>query len=96
MLYCSENESIRLTGPPIFFTKVLFEALIDEYSKENNPDFPKHVRNYEMEEKIYLGLCNLSLNVSVLETMWQKKYVKVLYNYNIKEFMDVISKETKD
>ena len=27
--YCNENKSIRLTGPPIFFTKLIFDQVGD-------------------------------------------------------------------
>lgn len=30
--YCAENQSIRLTGPPIFFTKIIFDHLKEMYS----------------------------------------------------------------
>ena len=32
--YCCENQSIRLTGPPVFFVKVLFAQLLHMYGHD--------------------------------------------------------------
>ena len=70
--YCADNTSIRLTGPPVFFTKEIFNVLDGFYNK-------KELWSKEIIRLAWKGLSNLSMNVSVLDTIWQDKYLEIMY-----------------
>ena len=53
--YCSENQSIRLTGPPPQFVKIIFDMLVSGYVCEGTPLNEKTIR------LCYHSLSNLSL-----------------------------------
>ena len=63
--YCSENVSIRLQGPPRFFTKKIF-SVIDEMLESKS-----HLKHRTKYELCYCSLANLSLVRAVHEIMWK-------------------------
>jgi len=61
--YCSENQSIRLQGPPRFFVKLIFEQLEEQQKLMNRDDLTQvDIDNHDRFEKLCFGsLSNLSL-----------------------------------
>ena len=80
--YCSENQSIRLQGPPHSFCKIIFRK-IDEMIDSN---VDKQSDQYRI---IYKSLANLSLVKECHKVIFEVKNLKLIYNH-INDFRSAI------
>ena len=58
--YCSENQSIRLTGPPIFFVNTIFEILHAHYALDADKE-DRDFATQRVRRLCFASLSNLSL-----------------------------------
>jgi hypothetical protein len=86
--YCSENQSIRLTGPPPYFTDKIFRMI-----KAN--EITQGVKLTEKHHRLcYASLSNLSLVATTHTKIWTPEHLKLLFK-NIRE-MKVLFQEGSD
>lgn len=91
--FCAENQSIRLSGPAIFFTKIIFEQLRVMYDANVTEKKPIDV---QMENLCFHGLSNLSLNLQVHDVIWNVDNLRLIYEQVLLHFMKTIKIEKSD
>ena len=84
--YCSENQSIRLTGPAKFFVKILFQILKDHYNGTEDLS----IRSRRL---CFISIAHLSLNSSTIESIWQPDHLYVFYYHNLKSLREFMIEE---